>query len=166
MTHEFSIGDIVKIRDYDSIPQAKKTQTRVADPTLISPNKVNLCGKQVEIVDRVYSEKYDACIYRVCVTNDFSLVYEFTEDLLEPIDRSVKYECEYEDAGNVIIANVYEIRNGERNLVAKGHGHLIHEGAHGFAQALSYALKRASDRLQEASEMKHRSMNHNKKFGG
>ena len=47
MTHEFSIGDIVKIRDYDSIPQDKKTKTAYGDPSLITPRKSSLCGKTV-----------------------------------------------------------------------------------------------------------------------
>lgn len=65
MTHEFSIGDIVKIRDYDSIPQDKKTKTAYGDPSLITPRKSSLCGKTVEIVDRLYSEQFDSYIYRV-----------------------------------------------------------------------------------------------------
>lgn len=152
MTHEFSIGDIVKIRDYDSIPQDKKTKTAYGDPSLITPRKSSLCGKTVEIVDRLYSEQFDSYIYRVKEQDaDRPSRSEFTEDFLEPVDMSVKYVCEVDDGGNVIIASIYEEQNGQRRQVAKGHGHVIHEGALGFTQALSYALKRAYQRLQDES---------------
>jgi hypothetical protein len=152
MTHEFSIGDIVKIRDYDSIPQDKKTKSACGDPSLITPRKSALCGKTVEIVDRLYSEQFDSYIYRVKEKDaDRPSRSEFTADFLEPIDISVKYVCEVEDGGNVIIASIYEEQNGQRRQVAKGNGHVIHEGALGFTQALSYALKRAYQRLQDES---------------
>ena len=128
MTHEFSIGDIVKIRDYDSIPQDKKTKTAYGDPSLITPRKSSLCGKTVEIVDRLYSEQFDSYIYRVKEQDaDRPSRSEFTEDFLEPIDMSVKYVCEVDDGGNVIIATVYEEQNGERKQVAKG---LCHHTIH------------------------------------
>lgn len=152
MTHEFSIGDVVKIRDYDSIPQDKKTKTANGDPSLITPRKSALCGKTVEIVDRLYSEQFGSYIYRVKEKDaDRPSRSEFTEDFLEPIDTTAAYTCEVVDGGNVIIVYIYEERNGERKQIAKGHGHVIHEGALGFAQALSYAMKRAYKRLQGES---------------
>lgn len=152
MAHEFQIGETVRIKNYDSIPQEKKSKSAYGDPSIITPRKSSLCGKNVEIVDRLYSEQFGSYIYRVKEQDaDRPSRSEFTEDLLEPIDMSVKYVCEVDDGGNVIIATVYEEQNGERRQVAKGHGHMIHEGALGFTQALSYALKRAYQRLQDES---------------
>ena len=149
---EFSIGDIVKIKDYNSIPQEKKAQTASGDPALITPRKSLLCGKLVEIVDRLYSERFGGYVYRVKEPDaDIPSRAEFTEDFLEAVDTTVRYVCEVEDGGNVIIANIYEERSGERERVARGHGHVFHEGALGFTQALSYALKRAYQRLQDES---------------
>ena len=152
--HEFSIGDIVRIRDYDSIPQEKKAKIAYGDPSVITPRKSALCGKTVEIIDRLYSEQFESYIYRVKEQDaDRPSRAEFTEDFLEEIDMTVRYVCEVNDGGNVIVATIYEECNGELKQIAKGHGHVIHEGALGFTQALSYALKRAYQRLQDESSV-------------
>lgn len=152
MTHNFSLGETVKIKEYAEIPQEQKRKIGNGDPSIVTPKKSQLCGKIVEIFDRIYSDKYDCFIYRVKEPDAAKpSTSEFTEDLLEPVDMSVQYSCEVDDGGNVIIATIYEERNGERKQIAKGHGHVIHEGALGFTQALSYALKRAYQRLQDES---------------
>lgn len=43
----------------------------------------------------------------------------------------------------MVVVVIYEIRDGDEFEVCRGHGHIIHEGAEGVAQALAYASKRA-----------------------
>ena len=51
------------------------------------------------------------------------------------------------NTNNVVVARLYETKDGEEKEIAKGHGHIIHEGAIGIAQASSYALKRIYEDL-------------------
>jgi hypothetical protein len=50
------------------------------------------------------------------------------------------YEFDYLD--NVVVARFYKIKGEEKTEITRGHGHIIHEGEIGVAQAASYALKR------------------------
>jgi hypothetical protein len=45
-------------------------------------------------------------------------------------------------AENVVIASLYEVCDPNMRPIAKGHGHIIHEGELGIAQAASYACMR------------------------
>ena len=69
----------------------------------------------------------------------------FREDALELVSEKKEYsmDIKIDIANNVVIATMYESTNGETTaVVAKGHGHLIHEGEIGIAQAASYACYR------------------------
>lgn len=66
----------------------------------------------------------------------------FTEDELKPIEEAVTYCYELEHHENIVVARFYEVRGDDKTEIARGHGHVIHEGAFGVAQAASYALKR------------------------
>jgi hypothetical protein len=50
-----------------------------------------------------------------------------------------EYHVEVDHADNVIIVRLLDANGNE---VARGHGHIIHEGAIGIAQAVSYASRR------------------------
>ena len=81
----------------------------------------------------VYVVKFDGhpekdCLYREA-------------DLEEYVD-SVSYDYEIECLENIVLVRLYELRNESKTEVARGHGHIIHDGALGVAQAASYALKR------------------------
>lgn len=56
------------------------------------------------------------------------------------------YHVEIEQADTVIIVRLLDANDNE---VARGHGHIIHEGALGIAQAVSYASKRILADLDE-----------------
>lgn len=56
------------------------------------------------------------------------------------------FRIEVEQADNVIIVRLLDANGNE---VARGHGHIIHEGALGIAQATSYASKRILADLDE-----------------
>ena len=69
----------------------------------------------------------------------------FREDALELVPDKKEYsmDIKIDIAQNVVIVTLYENTTGETAaVVAKGHGHLIHEGEIGIAQAASYACMR------------------------
>jgi hypothetical protein len=69
------------------------------------------------------------------------------EDALELARKDYSMEIKIDIANNVLIATLYESTGGAQKPVAKGHGHLIHEGELGIAQAASYACNRLWKRV-------------------
>ena len=47
----------------------------------------------------------------------------------------------------VRVKEYYEIKDNQKTEIAKGHGHIFHEGVLGIAQAASYALKKLYQKL-------------------
>lgn len=77
---------------------------------------------------------------------DGSLYYEvdgtfYSAEDLEGIKSEYRYDIIKADT-NVVVAVLYEIVNGNDVEVARGHGHIMHSGVVGYAQAASYALKK------------------------
>lgn len=67
--------------------------------------------------------------------------YGFYEDI--EFDEENKYEHEITVEGNVAVVRLYEYSaNGTKREIAKGHGHIIHDGAVGYAQAIGFAFNR------------------------
>ena len=94
-----------------------------------------------EVVDRVFSDATQSYMYIVKKdsTNRKSL---YTDEDIELI-HELYYSAEVEILENVVVGIVYEINGDEKIEVARGHGHIIHNGAQGIVQATSYAFKRA-----------------------
>lgn len=131
---EFTIGTNVKIKEYDELPVGIRSKATA-----------RLAGKKAEIVDKVFSEARSEyyCLLKVEGCKGVSTVC-FTEDAFDEIkDKIPTYRYEFEYLPNVVVARLYE----DNLLVARGHGHIIHEGAVGIAQASSYALKRIYEEL-------------------
>ena len=128
-----NIGDIVTIKPREELP---------AD--LLTTRVTSLCGQEAEIIDRLYSETEGSYLYRVRLTGAQTVPLAlFPEEALDlVVDELVEYAHEIEVLDNVVVARFYEVRGGERTELAKGHGHIFHDGAYGIAQATSYALKR------------------------
>jgi hypothetical protein len=128
-----NIGDIVTIKPREELP-AEILTTRVT----------SLCGLEAEIIDRLFSETEETYLYRVRLTGAKTVPLAlFPEEALDlVVVEPVEYEHEIEVLDNVVVARFYEVRGGERTEIAKGHGHIIHDGAYGIAQATSYAMKR------------------------
>lgn len=77
--------------------------------------------------------------------------YEITE-----CKKEDEYVIETEIADNVVIGIIYKMENGEKVEVCRGHGHIIHEGAEGIAQACAYAYKQALISIDSGIYMKQR----------
>ena len=134
---EFSLGMIVKIKEYDELPESVK-----------SKGTARLAGKNAEIVDRVFSEARSEYYYLLKVEGckGISTVC-FPESAFEEEDEPATYKYEFSFLENVVVARLLETKNGADTEIAKGHGHILHEGVIGIAQASSYALKRIYENL-------------------
>lgn len=133
---EFNIGERVRIRRYEDMSDSVKHKG-------IAKN----AGNDGEIVDKLWSAARDCMLYRIqfdgfdrVSKTDFP---EGTFDRISDLKAKVTYTYEFEFLENVTVARLYEIDgDGNKTEIAKGHGHLIHDGATGIAQSASYALKR------------------------
>ena len=105
-------------------------------------------GRIGEITDRMYSDGMKKYYYEVEFPDNGSEesgLYE--EDDLQKYGDVVEYVHEIEYHENLVVAKLYEIKDGNKKFIAKGHGHIFHDGAYGVAQAASYALKRICEDL-------------------
>jgi hypothetical protein len=131
---EFNIGDRVRVCGYNEIPGSLKNK-----------GIARICGKDGEVVDKMWSVAKDCTVYKVLLDGktETSSV-DFTDEMLIPYppleNKTYQYEFEYLD--NVVVAVLYEDCDLGKREIARGHGHIIHEGVEGIAQAASYALKR------------------------
>jgi hypothetical protein len=128
---EFTIGERVRIRDYNDIPEEHRTQ-----------GVSKMCGEIGTIEDVFYSEGKKCNLYVIQFDNFTKSLKMWRAELLEKVDESVSYEYEFEYLDNVVVARLYEVTEDSKTEIGLGHGHIFHEGAVGIAQAASYALKR------------------------
>lgn len=140
MTNEivYNIGDRVLIKAYENIPSESR-----------SKGMARLCGKKGTISDKLYSSCFDGFVY-IIKFDEFDLPSKkmWTEDtfyLLKEIP--VEYEYEFDFLEDVVVAKLYEIKGDVKTEIGRGHGHIIHEGARGIAQASSYALKKIFENM-------------------
>lgn len=138
---EFTIGERVRIRDYNDIPEEHRTQG-------IS----KMCGEVGTIEDVFYSEGKKCNLYVIQFDNFTKSLKMWRAELLEQINESVSYEYKFEYLDNVVVARLYEVTEDSKTEIGIGHGHIFHEGAVGIAQAASYALKRLYYKLADMEE--------------
>lgn len=134
---EFHIGDRVRVRDYSDIPEKHQTN-----------GVAKMCGEIGTIEDVFYSEAQKCDLYVIQFDNYNKSTKLWKKELLEEVDDSVHYEYEFEYLEKVVVARLYEVTEDSKTEVAKGHGHIIHEGVIGIAQASAYTLKRIYYTLQ------------------
>ena len=140
---EFSIGDRVRVKDYGDIPEAYRTKAIG-----------RLCGEFGKITDKLYSEGTKSFVYSIQFDSYTAQSKKmWTKEMLELVDESVTYTYEFEFLDNVVVARLFEVRDGIKTVeLAKGHGHIIHDGVEGIAQASSYALKRIYRKVARMEE--------------
>ena len=128
---EFRIGDRVRVRDYNDIPTE-----------LQSKGIARMCGEIGTIEDVFYSEGKKCNLYVIQFDNYTTSTKMWRAELLEEVNEDVSYGYEFDFCDNVVIAILYEYKEDSKTEIMRGHGHIIHEGAIGIAQAASYALKK------------------------
>jgi hypothetical protein len=134
---EYSIGQKVKVKSYGELPESMKRRGGIP----------KVCGLQGEIVDKVYSEAKGCTIYRIYFDGArIASSAQFVDgsfDVIEDDPSPITYMHEFDYLENLVVARFYEVyEDGTQVEIAKGHGHIFHDGALGIAQAASYALKK------------------------
>ena len=148
---EFNIGDRARVKDYTEISDVNKAKAIKDKPYLWNAGKAKVAGKEGTIVDKLYSEAHSRFIYFLHLDGYESASHaQFDGDSLELIHQEeVTYIHEFEYLPNVVIARFYEVRGDQKTELGRGHGHIMHEGAYGIAQASSYALKKIMNKMEE-----------------
>lgn len=114
----------------------KEAKFKIGD--LVETNWIGI-GK---VSDVMYSAHKDQYTYEVVNDDNSASLFGEDELALAPPKKDYSMDIKIDIASNVVIATLYE-SDGDLNVpIGKGHGHLIHEGALGVAQAASYACYR------------------------
>jgi hypothetical protein len=113
-------------------------------------------GESGVIIDKMFSQAKDCFIYIVKPDDTNCRTHMRREDELEPFIKQSEFLVKTDIADNVVIGIIYEVVDGEEIEVCRGHGHIIHEGAEGIAQACAYAYKRAFLQIDSGIYMKQR----------
>lgn len=143
---EFKIGDRVKVKAYEDIPSELKCRVTDGNPHLWNNGKAKVCGLVGIVTDKMYSEAYGCDIYRITFEEQrYPSRSLYDAESLIPFEElpPLEYRFEIEQADTVMIARMF---CGDEEI-ARGHGHIIHEGNLGIAQATSYALKKIYGKL-------------------
>ena len=94
------------------------------------------------ITDKMYSEGKQTNVY-VVKPDDGGRSFMRKEAELEAVFAEKNYSIDMQIADGVVICVIYEISDNKKTEVCRGHGHIIHEGVEGIAQACSYASRKA-----------------------
>ena len=146
----WNIGDRVKVKDWCDIEESKKAKRTDSNPHYWSTGKAKNCGLIGRIVDTLYSEAFDCYVYTVHFDGQSSPSRsKFDCDSFEAVPEApeAKYHYDIQKTDGRVIAILYETVGDEEKEVARGYGHIIHDGVNGFAQASSYALKKLYESL-------------------
>ena len=123
--HKFQIGDRVKI-----------------------PAKANKIGK----VRDIWTSLAKGVIMYAVENEDDGYCGMYSEHQLKPEPIPINYSFEAHIDGNVAVSTMIATQGDKTWIYARGHAHIIHDGAVGMAQAISYASRRmfeALDRKQD-----------------
>lgn len=100
-------------------------------------------GKRGKVADLFRSDDAKSgCALLFNVEMDSGEFEFYYADEVELYQLKKEYTVSVDVLENVVVATVYEADENGTREVAKGHGHTIHMGLLGVAQALSYASRR------------------------
>lgn len=137
----YKIGDRVRVRQYEDLPEEIRHR-----------GLGKSAGKDGTVVDVLWSGAKDCYVYRIQFDGvDTPSRTDFPEgsfDLISELERPT-YSYELEFAENLVVARLYETVGDSKKMIARGHGHIFHDGALGIAQASSYALKKIYKFLED-----------------
>lgn len=139
---EFKIGDRVRVKPRAELSEEMTYKNMRAD-----------CSEGV-IEDIMWSQAKSTTVYKLHFDGkrDASRI-EFLEGSFDLIvEEKPTYTYEFDVCDNVVVAIMYEIKTDSKEEIARGHGHIIHEGAVGIAQASSYALTRVLEKLNNGKK--------------
>ena len=102
------------------------------------------------ITDIMFSYRHKENMYEVSSEDDGDVFLgKFVADDLEsaPKPRDFSMDIKIDIARNIVIATLYEDYDTIKKPLRRGHGHIIHDGELGIAQAASYACRRLYESL-------------------
>lgn len=129
----------------------------IGDRVIISHSTMaHATGKKATVVDRMYSEAKNLQIFRVRIDGSSQTeTTSYRESDLTPINEAepdfTKYKVEIDVAENIVVATMYKVENGKKESIKCGHGHVLHDGIIGIAQATSYATKKLFESINGGS---------------
>lgn len=135
---EFMIGDRVRVKEYNDIPETHRAKALG-----------RMCGEVGTIINKFYSEVDGSYAYKVQFDNypRPSAKMWGEEHLALYVECPTEYLYEFDNLENMVVARLYEVTEDTKTEIARGHGHIMHEGALGIAQASSYALKKIYEKM-------------------
>lgn len=127
---------------------AWKTDTKfqIGDRVKI-PSKSLIIGTVADIWQS-FAKK--ATVYSVATEDGRCSLYDETQ--LEPAPLPIDYRFETCIEGNVAVVAMVATQGEKTWIHARGHAHILHDGAVGMAQAISYASKRMFESLDTKQE--------------
>ena len=140
----FNIGDQVRVKRYDEIPDTHKANMVGGDPHLWNQGKSRNGGKTGKIIDKLYSEAYGCNIYRVILDGyDRPTRSVFTDDCIEEIQENpTDFRFDIQRLDEKVRAVLYRRQaDGSEAEIGVGYGYILHENMEGIAQAASYAMR-------------------------
>lgn len=140
---KYEIGTRVRTKSYYDLPQEMRIRGGIS----------KVCGLDGEIIDRLYSESRGDYVYRIRFDGvRIASTAQFMDGSFYVIEEDpcpVTYMHKFEYLENLVVAHFYEVyEDGTQVEIAKGHGHIFHDGALGIAQAASYALKKLYQNME------------------
>ena len=111
------------------------------------PSKANTIGTVCDIWHSLVQSKL---MYAVDIEGGIRGLY--AEEQLEPAPIPVDYSFEAHVEGNVAVVTMMATQGEKTWVYARGHAHILHDGAVGMAQAVSFAAKRMFESLDAKNE--------------
>lgn len=105
-----------------------------------------------EVVDVIHSMASEKTFYLLNANGKVvDRRVKFTDENLVAVkDESVSYDFHIETADTVVIVSMFECCEGKPDkFICRGHGHIIHDGALGIAQAASWALRKIYQKIED-----------------
>ena len=131
----------------ESVEESSPYKFQIGDRVII-PSKANKVG----IVSDIWSSMAKAMVmYAVENESDgYCGMYSEHQLKLEPLPIDYTFEAHID--GNVAIATMIATQGDKTWIYARGHAHIIHDGAIGLAQAISYASRRMFESLDRKQD--------------
>lgn len=158
LRHIDAIADKTDIEEDEAVCESEETEVveeaeEVEETTTVSTkfeigDRVKIPSKSLVIgivSDIWHSLLQDKLMYAVDVEGGSRGL--FREDQLEPAPLPITYSFDAHIDGNVAVVTMNAKQGDKEWVYARGHAHIIHDGAVGEAQAVSYAAKRMFESL-------------------
>jgi hypothetical protein len=116
--------------------------------------KIPSKGERIGTVCDIWSSLAKATIMYAVENEDDGYCGMYAEDQLEPAPIPIEYTFSVAVEDNTAVVAMMATQGEKTWVYARGHAHILHDGAVGMAQAVSYASKRMFESLDRKSDNK------------